>query len=73
MIIEKLPEVQRLSDEDKMALAVELINETTVTDDGEVDENIIAMLYERLEEHRKDPDAVFTWEEVKARALAAHA
>lgn len=73
MIIEQLPEVQKLSHEDKMALAIELINETTATQEEDVDERIVTMLYERLEEYRKNLDAVFTWEEVKARALAAHA
>lgn len=72
MILEQLPEVQRLPADQKRQLAEELWLETDASNECEVDPAILALLDARLAEHAANPDAVSTWEEVQARVFKRH-
>jgi hypothetical protein len=71
MIVEQLPEVQKLSPEMKLALAAELFEEATEFLPGSPDPEVVvvALLDERLAEYRANPEASAPWSEVKARIL----
>ncbi len=73
MILELLPEVQRLPASEKRQLAEELLLVADGTDEVEVDPVIMALLDSRLAAYDADPSAVSTWEEVKARVFKRHA
>jgi putative addiction module component (TIGR02574 family) len=71
MIKEKIPELQKLSAADKFALAVELWDELSSNpEEIPVTEEQLNELDRRVEEYRKDPDKVVTWEDAKARILS---
>jgi putative addiction module component (TIGR02574 family) len=71
MIMETIPELQKLSTVDKFALAVELWDELSFNpDDIPVSEEQLNELDRRFEEYRQDPDKVVTWEDAKARILS---
>ncbi|MBU6179261.1 MAG: addiction module protein [Verrucomicrobia bacterium] len=69
MIVEQLPEVQKLSPEMKLALAAELFEEATEFLPGSPDPEVVALLDERLAEYRAKPEETAPWSEVKARIL----
>ena len=71
MIVEQLPEVQRLSPERKLALAAELFEGATDCIAEEPDPEIVRLLDERLAEHRENPSSASPWSEVKARVLGS--
>jgi len=60
MIAEKIPELKRLSPDEKLIL-----------DPLAPREDHIALLKERLEHYRRHPEDVVAWEAVKARILAS--
>jgi putative addiction module component (TIGR02574 family) len=69
MIVELLPEVQKLSPEDKPALAAELFEEAADWSSEAPDAELLSVLNERLAEYRANPEAASPWSEVKARIL----
>lgn len=71
MIVEQLPEVQKLSPEMKLALAAELFEEATELLPETPDPDLVTVLLERLAEYRANPDAASPWSEVKARILGS--
>jgi putative addiction module component (TIGR02574 family) len=74
MILEKYPEIQRLSPSDKLALVSELWDDLAAhPEDIPVGSEVIAELDRRMAEYRDDPTRVTTWEDVKARILGRRA
>ena len=73
MIVETLPEVQRLTPEHKLVLAAELFEDATAHEGGEPDPEIVRILDQRLQEYRDDPDSASPWSAVKARILGSRA
>lgn len=69
VIVEQLPEVQRLSPERKLTLAAELFEDATDCRAEHPDPEIVRLLDERLAEHRENPTSATPWNEVKARIL----
>ena len=68
MIIERLPEVQSLSDEEKWMLVDELQASLLATSDVEVsDPRIIKDLERRMAEYEANPDSATTWEAIRER------
>jgi putative addiction module component (TIGR02574 family) len=72
MILELLPDVQRLAPSQKRQLAEELLLEADCWDEVEVDAAIRALLDSRLADYEADPSAVSTWDEVKSRVFKRH-
>ena len=72
MILELLPDVQRLPASQKRQLAEELLPEADGTDEVEVDPAILALLESRLAAHEAEPSAVSSWVEVKERVFRRH-
>ena len=72
MILELLPDVQRLPASQKRQLAEELLLEADGTDEVDVDPAILSLLESRLAAHEADPSAVSSWEEVKERVFRRH-
>ena len=68
MILEALPQVQRLSKPEKMLLANELWEELAgdATEMPLTKEQVVE-LDRRMEHYRQHPEDVTTWEEIKAR------
>jgi putative addiction module component (TIGR02574 family) len=72
MILEKFPEVQRLSAPEKLIFVSELWNDLEAhPSEVPVSREGIAGLDRRLEHFRQHPDQFTTWEIVKARILGA--
>ena len=71
MILEQLPDVRRLSNEDKLLLAAELIKDASPMPDEPVDPVLEDLLRGRLEDYLANPEAVSSWEDVKARVLSS--
>lgn len=72
MILEKFPEVQRLSASEKLMFVSELWNELEAhPSEVPVSPEIIAELDRRMERFRQHPEEFTTWEEVKARVLGS--
>ena len=70
MIAEKIPELKRLSPEEKLILVGELWDELAARPNAfPPREDHIALLKERLEHYRRNPADVVAWEDVKARIL----
>jgi putative addiction module component (TIGR02574 family) len=72
MIYEQISELHSLSREEKTALATELLHEASKPGPGEPDPEVTALLRQRQAEYRANPEATFTWEQVKARALGTN-
>ena len=72
MILELLPDVQRLPASQKRQLAEELLTEADGTDEVEVDPAIVELLEARLIAYERDPSAVSSWDDVKARVFRRH-
>ena len=72
MIIEKFPEVQRLSPSEKLIFVSELWNDLEAhPTEVPVSRGILEDLERRMEHFRQHPDQFTTWEEVKSRILGA--
>jgi putative addiction module component (TIGR02574 family) len=71
MILEHIPEVQRLSADEKWKLIDELWNELLPSAEIEPRPEIVALLDQRMREYRADPSLGRPWAEVKARLRAA--
>jgi putative addiction module component (TIGR02574 family) len=68
MILETLPEVSRLSPEEKLILVGELWDELARNpSDVPVSREQLAELDRRMEEFRQNPSDVRSWEEIKRR------
>ena len=71
MILEQVPEVQRLSPDEKWQLIDELWQELLPRSDSEPQPAILALLEGRMAEYRESPALAAPWAEVKARLRAA--
>jgi len=72
MMLEKFPEVQKLSASEKLIFVSELWNELEAQPcDVPVAPEVIAELDRRMEHFRKHPDEFTTWEAVKQRVLGS--
>ena len=70
MILESLPEVKRLTAAEKLILVSELWNDLAAhPTEVPVSREQIAELDRRMEEYRRDPSQVTTWEAVQQRIL----
>ncbi len=65
MILEKFPEVQRLSPSEKLQLISELWND--LDSQVLVSSEVIAELDRRMEHFKEHPDEFTTWDAVKQR------
>ena len=71
MILERHPELRRLSPSEKLALVSELWDDLAAHPEAvPVAPEQIAELDRRMEAYRQDPTQVTTWEAVKARILS---
>lgn len=68
MLIEKIPDIQKLTAEEKAALADELLAETGYADDHSAfcDEHV-EILDSRWKHYMDHPETASTWEHVKER------
>jgi putative addiction module component (TIGR02574 family) len=74
VILEQHPDIQRLSPSEKLALVTELWDDLAAHPaDIPVTGAQIAELDRRMEEYRKDPKQVTTWEVIKQRILGSAA
>jgi len=70
MILEKFPEVQRLSASEKLIFVSELWNDLEEhPSEVPVSREIIAELDRRMQHFQQHPNEFTTWEAVKARVL----
>ncbi len=70
MILETLPEVNRLTASEKLILVGELWDDLAAhPTEIPVSREHIAELDRRMEEYRRDPSKVMTWEAVQRRIL----
>ena len=72
MSADKIPQLKRLSAEEKLILVGELWDELATDPDAfPPREDHIQPLRDRLEHYRRHPDDVLAWGEVKARIIAS--
>ncbi len=72
MMLEKFPEVQNLSPQEKLLFVSELWNDLEANpDDVPVSRESISELDRRVEHFRRNPDQFTTWESVKKRLLGS--
>jgi putative addiction module component (TIGR02574 family) len=72
MILEKFPEVQRLSASEKLIFVSELWNDLEAhPSEVPVSRELIAELDRRMEHFRQHPDEFTTWEAVQGRILGS--
>ena len=71
MIYEQFPQLVALTREEKAALATELLHEASKPGPGEPEADVVALLRQRNADYLANPDAVLTWEQVKARTRGA--
>lgn len=68
MILDRLPEVLKLTKAEQVELYGELSDLLAQSDSwGDLSPEVIAELDRRMEEYRRDPSTGRTWEQVKAR------
>ncbi len=68
MILERIPEISKLSPEDKLRLANELWQQVAEDPDRiPVSDEHKQLIEQRYQEYLENPDDVVTWEEVKRR------
>jgi putative addiction module component (TIGR02574 family) len=73
MIIERFPEVQKLSPSEKLLFVSELWNDLeSQPSQVPVSPAIIAELDRRMEQFKKNPNEFTTWEAAKERILASN-
>ncbi len=71
MILDRLPEVQALSREEKAVLTQELLDDLNApTISGEQESAILEVLNARFEAYRSDPSTALPWVEVRERLIA---
>jgi len=74
MLLEQHPDIQRLSPSDKLVLVTELWEDLAAHPaEIPVTPEQIAELDRRMEDYRKDPTRVTTWEAIKQRVLGSAA
>jgi putative addiction module component (TIGR02574 family) len=68
-MIGDFPELERLSPQEKLVLAGELLHQAAEPDDSgmEADPEMVRLLEKRLEHYRKNPHTALPWEEVKEK------
>jgi putative addiction module component (TIGR02574 family) len=71
MILEKVPEVKRLSVDEKWRLIDELWQELVPRAEHEPRAEIVELLEARMAEYRQNPALASPWSEVKSRLRAA--
>jgi putative addiction module component (TIGR02574 family) len=72
VILERHPDIQRLSASEKFVLVTELWDDLAAHPvDVPVNSHEIAELDRRMEEYRKDPSQVTTWDAIKQRILGS--
>jgi putative addiction module component (TIGR02574 family) len=72
MILEKFPEVHKLTPSEKLIFVSELWNDLESNpSEVPVSREVIAELDRRMEHFRKHPEEFTTWEEVKERVLGS--
>jgi putative addiction module component (TIGR02574 family) len=71
MILDKMPDVQRLSRDEKWTLIQELWRELLPNEDHEPRPEIVELLDARMAEFQRDPSAGSPWAEAKLRLRAA--
>jgi putative addiction module component (TIGR02574 family) len=72
MILERFPEVQRLSASEKLIFVSELWNDLEANpSEVPVAPGILAELDRRMEHFRQHPEEFTTWEDVKERVLGS--
>ncbi len=64
MILERFPELLKLTETERRQLSTELSN-TLFTDEPVTDPEIVAELERRMEEYRRDPSLGRPWSEVR--------
>jgi putative addiction module component (TIGR02574 family) len=64
MILERFPELLKLSEPERLQLLTELRG-TILSDEPVVDPAIVAELERRMEEYRRDPSTARPWTEVR--------
>jgi len=70
MILDKFPEVQRLSPSEKLIFVSELWNDLEANpSEVPVSREVLAELDRRMDHFRQHPDEFATWEAVKERFL----
>lgn len=70
MILERHPELRRLSPSEKLLLLSELWDDLAAHPEAvPISPEQIAELDRRMESYRKDPSQVTSWEAIKARVL----
>ncbi|MEM9480985.1 MAG: addiction module protein [Verrucomicrobiota bacterium] len=68
MILEKIPEISKLSPRDKYILANELWDEVEASQSSiPFDDAMVELLEKRYEEYLSDPTKVISWEDLKAK------
>ncbi|TDU71239.1 putative addiction module component (TIGR02574 family) [Prosthecobacter fusiformis] len=70
MVLESIPALTKLTSDERLILAAELWRENIVNEEGDTDPEMVQMLRERLEKYQTQPEAVSTWDDVKARLTA---
>ena len=70
MVIERLPEIQNLSTEEKWVLVDELWADLTGESKLEADPAIIEELQRRMAHYKAHPETATTWEAVRDRLRA---
>jgi hypothetical protein len=73
MIAEKIPELCKLSSDQKILLAAELWREAVGPEAETPNPAMVRALRERLDYYRAHPEQVSTWEEVRARIASRKA
>lgn len=71
MILERFPELMKLTPDEKQQLCSEL-GGTFFVDEPVTDPEIRAVLERRMEEYRRDPGSARAWSEVRAELRAKH-
>jgi putative addiction module component (TIGR02574 family) len=72
VIAERIPELKKLSSEEKLILIGELWDELAAKPESfPRREDHVKLLQERLEHYRQHPEDTVAWEEVRARILAS--
>jgi putative addiction module component (TIGR02574 family) len=70
MILESIPEVKRLTSAEKLLLVSELWDDLAAhPSEVPVSREIIDELNRRMEDYRRDPSQVTTWEAIQKRIL----
>jgi len=71
MIADRIPDLKRLSPEEKLALAGELWSELAAQPGSfSPREDHVQLLRQRLEHYRQHPEDITAWNDLKARILA---